>query len=113
MKIDKSLVSGSTTMLVLSLLAEGEKYGYQMITELAKRSDQTFQMKEGTLYPILHHLENEGCVEAFQQEAGGRMRRYYRITGKGRGLLEEKVREWKFYAGKVESVIASCCPEFA
>ena len=56
MPIDKALMAGSTTLLVLSLLAEGEKYGYQMIAELARRSDNTFQLKEDTLYPILHAL---------------------------------------------------------
>ena len=86
MKIDKSLLSGSTTLLVLSLLAEGEKYGYQMIQELAAKSDNTFQMKEGTLYPILHGLERDGCVEVLERVADGRTRRYYRLTGKGRGL---------------------------
>lgn len=111
MKIDKSLMSGSTTMLVLSLLADGEKYGYQMITELSRRSDDTFRMKEGTLYPILHGLERDGCVEAFQQEAGGRTRRYYRITEKGRRLLEEKVKEWKLFSDKVNDLVTGCCPE--
>ena len=57
MKIDKSPMTGSTTMLILSLLSREEMYGYQMITELARRSDHTFELKEGTLYPILHTLE--------------------------------------------------------
>lgn len=51
MKIEKSLLSGSTSLLVLSLLKDGDKYGYEMIEELAKRSDDTFLLKEGTLYP--------------------------------------------------------------
>ena len=62
MKIDKSLMSGSTTLLVLSLLSGEEMYGYQMITELARRSNHVFDLKEGTLYPILHGLEAEGLV---------------------------------------------------
>ena len=57
MKVDKSLITGSTTMLVLSLLKDGDKYGYEMIKELEKKSDETFSLKEGTLYPILHGLE--------------------------------------------------------
>ena len=113
MKIDKSLLSGSTTLLVLSLLAEGEKYGYQMIQELAAKSDNTFQMKEGTLYPILHGLERDGCVTVSQRWSGGRQRRYYRLTGKGRGLLEDKVKEWRFFSGKVNDLVTSCCAELA
>ena len=72
-------------LLVLSLLAGEDMYGYQMIVELARRSDHTFEMKEGTLYPVLHGLERDGAVEAYQQEAPtGRMRKYYRLTRKGR-----------------------------
>ena len=65
MKIEKSLLSGSTPLLVLSLLKDGDKYGYEMVTELAKRSDNTFQLKEGTLYPLLHTLEKNGFVTAY------------------------------------------------
>ena len=65
-----------TQLLVLSLLANEDMYGYQMIVELARRSERTFEMKEGTLYPVLHGLEKDGLVEAYQQEAPtGRMRR--------------------------------------
>ena len=56
MKIEKSLLSGSTPLLVLSLLKDGDKYGYQMIEELRCRSDVTFSLKAGTLYPLLRHF---------------------------------------------------------
>ena len=106
MKIDKSLLSGSHAMLVLSLLSEREKYGYQIITELALRSDDTFQMKEGTLYPILHALEKDKCIEGFEQTAPtGRVRRYYRITPKGLALLDEKQAMWAAFTEKVEAVM--------
>ena len=64
-----------TKLLVLSLLAGEDMYGYQMIVELGRRSNHTFEMKEGTLYPVLHGLEKDGYVEAYQQEAPtGRVR---------------------------------------
>ena len=66
---DKTLLSGSTTLLVLSLLSEGDKYGYEMIAELDRRSDHTFALKEGTLYPILHTLEKDGAVKSYEKEA--------------------------------------------
>ena len=59
MELDKSLVSGSMAMLVLKLLEDGDKYGYQMIEELKRRSDDTFHLKAGTLYPLLHGLEEK------------------------------------------------------
>lgn len=108
MKVDKSLMAGSTTMLVLSLLSKEEMYGYQMITELARRSDRTFELKEGTLYPILHTLEAEGLVTVREKEAeSGRVRKYYRITKKGLRALEEKKEEWNFFAEKVNAIVCS------
>lgn len=114
MQVDKSLMTGSTVMLVLSLLSEREMYGYEMIAELARRSDDTFQLREGTLYPILHGLEADKCVTAFEKAAeSGRMRRYYRITRRGRKRLEEKQAEWKFFTDKVEQVVFGTSPALA
>lgn len=109
MKLDKNLMSGSTTLLVLSLLSRQEMYGYQMITELARRSDHTFELKEGTLYPILHGLEAEGLV-TFQERAAenGRRRKYYRITRKGLKALEEQKAQWSLFTEKVNQVV--CAP---
>ena len=74
-----------TSLLVLSLLQGQDLYGYQMITELERRSDHTFQMKEGTLYPVLKKAgERGGYVTAYQAEANGRTRKYYRLTDRGR-----------------------------
>ena len=83
-------------MLVLSLLSREEMYGYQMITELARRSDHTFELKEGTLYPILHMLEAERLVTVREKEAEtGRMRKYYRITDAGQQRIADFKDAWK------------------
>ena len=96
-----------TRLLVLSLLAGEDMYGYQMIEELARRSNRTFEMKEGTLYPVLHGLEREGAVEAYRQEApSGRMRKYYRLTRKGRAQLKEEAEQWQTYARAVDAVVS-------
>lgn len=108
MKIEKSLLSGSTPLLVLSLLKDGDKYGYEMADELAKRSDDTFQLKEGTLYPLLHTLEKNGLVKSYTKEGpGGRERRYYQLTEDGRGQLEHKTAEWRLFSEKVNAVIGA------
>ena len=108
MKIEKSLLSGSTPMLVLSLLKDGDKYGYEMVDELARRSDDTFQLKEGTLYPLLHTLEKEKLVDSYTKEApGGRQRKYYRLTEEGRGQLEQKTEQWRLFSEKVNAVIGA------
>lgn len=107
MKFDKGLVAGSSTMLVLSLLEGSDMYGYQMIEELARRSNDAFQMKEGTLYPILHGLEKEKYLTSYQQEAPtGRQRKYYKLTAKGKKLLDEKRAEWEAFNHGVNSVLS-------
>jgi PadR family transcriptional regulator PadR len=112
MKIDKELMKGSTTMLVLNLLSNGDMYGYQMIKELQERSDNTFTLKEGTLYPILHTFESQGLVEAYwEATSSARKRKYYHITSKGRKLLEEKKKEWQVYINAVNKVIGGVCIE--
>ncbi len=106
MRVDKSLMSGSNMLLILKLLSEKEMYGYEMIQELAKRSQNAFEMKEGTLYPLLHELEKKRCVSCREAETpGGRKRKYYVITDRGRELLEEKKKEWSFFADKVSEVV--------
>ncbi len=95
-----------TKLLVLSLLAGEDMYGYQMIVELARRSNRTFEMKEGTLYPVLHGLEQAGFVEAYRQEAPtGRERKYYHLTRKGQGALREEEQAWNRYCGAVDAVL--------
>ena len=114
MKADKNLLSGSTTLLVLSLLSGGDKYGYEMIAELDARSDHTFTLKEGTLYPILHGLENEGAVKSYAKEAPtGRTRKYYHITKKGLRALDEQKKEWVAFSEKVNAILAGAAPAMA
>ena len=114
MKADKSLLTGSATLLVLSLLSGEDKYGYQMIAELEAKSDHTFTMKEGTLYPILHTLEKEGAVRSYEKAAPtGRTRKYYHITKKGLRLLDTKKEEWSIFSQAVNAILAGSDPALA
>lgn len=93
-------------MLILGLLTDGDKYGYQMIEELDKRSNHTFQLKAGTLYPLLHSLEQQGYIEAYDGEPEkNRPRRYYKITPKGYRHLEEMKKEWNTVSSAINSVL--------
>lgn len=106
MIINKSLLTGSTTLLILKLLDDKDMYGYQMIEELAKRSDNTFSLKAGTLYPLLHSLEEQGIVISYDENVGSaRIRKYYRITKKGKKMLNEKKEEWETYSSAVNRVL--------
>ena len=106
MAIDKGMLSGSLGLMILHLLDESDMYGYQMVKELAARSEQAFEMKEGTLYPLLHTMEREGWVEAYSlQGDNGRLRKYYRLTDGGRGVLASKRAEWQYFTRSVNKVI--------
>ena len=98
---------GSVSMLVLALLKEKEMYGYQIIEELDRRSSHVFQLKEGTLYPVLHGLEKDKLVSAREAVTEkGRTRRYYAITEKGLRALEEKKAEWNAFSSAVTAILA-------
>ena len=106
MVIDKGYLSGSTRLLILNLLNEKPQYGYELIKTLKTRSNDVFDMKEGTLYPILHKLENEELIQASNQVVSGRMRKVYAITPKGIKLLEKDKEEWKTFSLAVNQVLA-------
>ena len=111
-KREQTMQQGSAAMLVLALLKKEEMYGYQMIEELRRRSDDTFHLKAGSLYPLLHGLEEKGYVEAYEREAAaGKPRRYYHLTSQGKKALQEKEQGWNRYADAVRQVLGggACC----
>lgn len=109
MAVDKSLVSGSTTMLILKILEEKEMYGYEMIDTLRKKSSDVFELKAGTLYPLLHSLEKEKFLETYDEIIGGKTRKYYKITPKGKKQLISKTEQWKEYSNAVARVMGGAC----
>lgn len=107
MGMDKTLVTRSTGLLLLKLLQEKDMYGYQMIEELSVRSDQTFTLKAGTLYPLLHDLWKQGLVVSYEKTAEtGSIRKFYSLTKEGHEMLEEKTQEWTAFSGAVNKVLA-------
>lgn len=106
MKVDKGLIGGSVVLLILSLLESSDKYGYEMIKELELRSDKTFQFKEGSLYPVLHKLENKGFIKSYLKTyENGRDRKYYQITQNGIKQLAEEKSQWAVFSRSVNKVI--------
>jgi PadR family transcriptional regulator PadR len=96
MEINKDLMAASSTPIVLSILAEGDSYGYAIIQRVRELSGGQLQWTDGMLYPVLHRLERLGLVEARWETAeSGRRRKYYAITGEGRGRLDEERRQWQ------------------
>ncbi|MCM1544316.1 MAG: PadR family transcriptional regulator [Ruminococcus sp.] len=106
MNIKKELSKGSSSLLVLAIISEGDKYGYQIIKEIEARSEHVFAFKEGTLYPILHAFEKDGYLNAYWEDTHlQRKRKYYHITDKGLKLLEQSKQDWKTYSGAVDKVV--------
>ncbi len=106
MKTNKKLLAGSTTMLILNLLEEKDMYGYLIIEELATKSDNIFELKAGTLYPLLHGLENDGMLNSYDKNAdSGRVRKYYSITEEGKKFLNEEKKEWDVYVSTINQVL--------
>ena len=105
MKYSKELLKGSTGTLVLSVLENQDMYGYRIIRELEIRSENAFEMSEGTLYPILHALEKEKMLESYWREVDGRKRKYYHITKRGKKELDTNQEEWKSFSTSVTKVL--------
>jgi PadR family transcriptional regulator, regulatory protein PadR len=93
--IRTQLLKGTTPLLVLTVLREGELYGYEIAQRIRERSGGAFAPSEGSLYPALHALEAEGALQASWRESDkGPRRRYYSITSTGGGMLAEHERAW-------------------
>ena len=94
--ISKDLVAASSRPLVLSILAEGESYGYAIIQRVRDLSGKRLEWTDGMLYPILHRLEREGLIQSDWKTADtGRRRKYYRLQSSGKRALKEEREQWK------------------
>lgn len=103
---EKSPFFGNTTMIILKLLEEKDMYGYQIVEEITIKTNNAFNLKTGSLYPILHALEKDGMVTSYDENADSlRVRKYYRLTDKGRNLLLTKESEWKSYVSAVNRIM--------
>lgn len=106
MAVNKTLLSGSMTMLLLKLLEEKDMYGYEMIAALRERSQNVFELKAGTLYPLLHGMEEKNLLVSYEDEVLGKVRKYYSITKEGKKELKSKEAEWEEYSTAVANVLA-------
>ncbi len=86
---------GTLPTLILEALLREPSHGYRIAQQIKERSQGVLDFKEGTLYPALHKLENDGLVESYEAVERGRQRRYYRITKAGRGTLAKDRAEWQ------------------
>jgi DNA-binding PadR family transcriptional regulator len=100
------LLRGNTEALLLFVIDEqGQTYGYRIIKEIGKKSQGFFHFKEGTVYPALRKLENEGLIQGEWQELpNGQRRRYYRVTEKGKEALKKKIDAWQGFTAAINLI---------
>lgn len=98
-RVRGQLLKGTMTLLVLTVLRDGELYGYEIALRIRERSGGAFAPSEGSLYPALHALEADGALEASWRDSDrGPRRRYYKITKTGLGMLEAHAEEWATFS---------------
>jgi PadR family transcriptional regulator PadR len=96
---------GTLPTLILEALVREPSHGYRIAQRIKERSQGVLDFKEGTLYPALHKLENEGMVESYDSVENGRTRRYYRITKSGRAMLTKDRAEWRALSRAVTMIL--------
>jgi DNA-binding PadR family transcriptional regulator len=95
MRLTKDLVAASAVPLILSILEEGESYGYALIQRVRELSGGAIEWTDGMVYPVLHRLEAQGYIESCWRTADtGRKRKYYALKGHGRQALREQKEQW-------------------
>jgi PadR family transcriptional regulator, regulatory protein PadR len=93
--LTKELVAASTVPLVLSVLTEGENYGYALIQRVRDLSKGKIQWTEGMLYPVLHWMERKKLIDSeWRETETGRKRKYYRLRKEGRKELKDERERW-------------------
>jgi DNA-binding PadR family transcriptional regulator len=105
MKLEKELVAASSVPLVLSILAEGDSYGYAIIQRVRDLSDGEIEWTDGMLYPVLHWLEDQRLVRSRWCKAeSGRKRKYYSLQPDGRQALRQQQQQWTLVASTLNQL---------
>ncbi len=103
--MDRERLKGNLDLLLLSVLAAGPAHGYAIISALRDRSEGTFDLPEGTIYPALHRLEDAGLLASSWAQAEGRRRRVYGLTDKGVAALAAEQTQWRKFASGMHAVL--------
>ena len=103
--LERELKRGSAELLILALLEERERHGYDIGKQIDERSDGTISFHITSLYPTLYRLEAKSLIEGrWVEKAGQRRRRYYRLTASGRDLLARQRSIWQTFAKAINRV---------
>ncbi len=104
-KLRKQDIDGTVETMLLSVLGDRPSYGYAIVKELNARADGLLEFGEGTVYPILHRLEEKGFLQASWEETESKRRRkYYAVTPKGKAALDENLQRWQLLAVAMDRI---------
>lgn len=101
------LAKGHLDLLLLNVLRGGPRHGYAVIGELRDRTEGAFDLPEGTVYPALHRLQDDGLLASDWEDVAGRRRRVYSLTAQGRVALAQERQRWHDFRAAVETVLLS------
>jgi PadR family transcriptional regulator PadR len=103
--LERELKRGSAELLILALLEERDRHGYEIGKQIDERSDGTITFHITSLYPTLYRLESKGLIEGrWVEKSGQRRRRYYRLTTDGRAVLVRQRSIWQNFAKAINRV---------
>ena len=106
-RFSPELMRGSLDLMILSVLADGAKYGYALQQSVRYATREMVDLKAGTLYPLLHRLENDKLIKAKWEDATGRRRKWYELTAKGKRRLNQQAQQWYEYADCVKRMLSA------
>lgn len=104
-KTNPSFMTGVPEILVLRLLADREMYGYELVQAIEAATGETITLGEGVVYPLLHALEQSGCLRARRKPVNGRTRVYYSVTAAGKKRLASVIVDWTRITRAVSQVL--------
>lgn len=94
--ISSDIIRGHLDTIILKLIVEKDRYGYEISKEIAERTKNAFEIKEATLYAVFQRLEKKHYIVSYSGEiTHGRKRKYYKITALGTEYFNDKMKEWK------------------
>ena len=102
---DDKLLEGNLDTVLLSVLAAGASYGYQILVEAERRTGGRLRVRENALYPALHRLERQGLLDAEWRTEQARRRRYYRLTERGQQELSRRRARWREFAAAMDAAL--------
>ncbi len=101
-----NLLQGTLAMLILKTLSRGSLHGYEIVQRIQQTSDDVLKVEEGSLYPALYRMEEQGWVEAeWGVSENNRRAKYYKLTRAGRKQLADETANWERVSGAIAKVL--------